>query len=75
MKKHFKNLGLIISSVYVAILMVVTSIFGISTSILTDTYGFSFASNILGLILFGPTLYSYYVKKSIDEFGRDLKQD
>ena len=53
--------------------MVITSIFGITMSIYTDTYGFSFASNILGLTLFGPTLYYYYVKKSIDEFGRDLK--
>lgn len=73
MKKHFKNLELIISSIYIAVLMVITSIFGIAMSIYTDTYGFSFASNILGLILFGPTLYYYHVKKSIDEFGRDLK--
>lgn len=73
MKKHFKNLELIISSIYISVLMVITSIFGITMSIYTDTYGFSFASNILGLTLFGPTLYYYYVKKSIDEFGRDLK--
>ena len=73
MKKHFKNLELIISSIYVAILMVVTSIIGIISSIYFDTYGFSFASNIFGLILFAPTLHSYYVKKSVDEFGQDLK--
>ena len=53
--------------------MVVTSIIGIISSIYFDTYGFSFASNIFGLILFAPTLYSYYVKKSVDEFGQDLK--
>ena len=73
MKKHFKNLELIISSIYVAILMVVTSIIGIISSIYFNTYGFSFASNIFRLILFAPTLYSYYVKKSVDEFGQDLK--
>ena len=73
MKKHFKNLELIISSIYVAILMVVTSIIGIISSIYFNTYGFSFASNIFGLILFAPTLYFYYVKKSVDEFGQDLK--
>ena len=73
MKKHFKNLELIICSIYIAILMVVTSIIGIISSIYFNTYGFSFALNIFGLILFAPTLYSYYVKKSIDEFGQDLK--
>lgn len=73
MKKHFKNLELIISSIYIAILMVVTSIIGIISSIYFNTYGFSFASNIFGLILFAPILYSYYVKKSVDEFGQDLK--
>lgn len=75
MNKHFKNLELIISSIYIAILMVVTSVIGICTSVYTDTYGFPFVANIVGLILFAPTLYSYYVKKSIDEFGKDLKQN
>lgn len=74
MNKHLKNLELVVSNIYIAILVVMTSISGIVVSLILGSYGFSLLMNVLGLILYGPTLYSYYIKKSIDEFGRDLEQ-
>lgn len=71
-KKHFKNMDRIVSSIYVSILMVVSGILGVLVCIFKDTYTFAFYSHIFGIILFSPTLYYYYVKKSIDEFGQSL---
>lgn len=75
MKKHFKNLELFVCSIYAAIFVVITSTVGLFSSLITTSFGFSFFMNILGLILFVPTLYAYYVKKSIDKFGRDLEKE
>ena len=56
MKKHFENVRLFLDSIYLAILMVVTCLFTTIVSVYTSTYGFSFYLNILGLVIFTPTL-------------------
>lgn len=61
-----------ILSIYNAWLMVIISTVGI-LKMMPNNFSFTVILHLVTLALFLPTIYQYHIKKSINEFGENLK--
>ena len=73
MNKHFQNIAIFINSIYVAWLMILSSLLNIIYIINSNVYGWEFYFHIFVLFLFTPILVQYHVLKTVDVWGNKNK--
>ena len=73
MNKHFQNISIFINSIYVAWLMILSSLSNIIYIINSGVYSWEFYFHIFVLFLFTPTLVQYHLLKTVDLWGNKNK--
>ena len=73
MNKHFQNIAIFINSIYVAWLMILSSLSNIIYIINSGIYSWEFYFHIFVLFLFTPILVQYHLLKTVDVWGNKNK--